>query len=54
MCAENTAQGGHIERFVQHEVLAECCMILDQNAVFFIHTSGGSALSDILYILSGV
>ena len=27
VCMENTAQGNCIESFIQHDVLAECCMI---------------------------
>ena len=28
VCMENTAQGGGVEKFIQHEALAECCMTL--------------------------
>jgi len=50
VCTENTAQGGFVESMRQSQVL-----YLPQDAhlsaVFFIHTSKGSALSDILYSL---
>jgi len=53
MCAENTAQGGMPRdpySMRQSQVL-HLPQETHQSAVFFVHTSKGGALSDILYFL---
>ena len=40
-----------VKRLIKDEVLAECCMILETPAVFFVHTNIDSALNVILYSL---
>jgi len=44
MCMKNTARGG---RLIQHVSAVFATLVL----IFFVHTSKGGALSDILYFL---
>jgi len=52
MCT-NTTQGEYVERLIQHDVKLSVIFTSRHtlSAVFFVHTSKGSALSRILYFL---
>ena len=47
VCTENTARGGHVKRQIQHEAKPSAVFVSRHppSAVFFVHTSLGSALT---------